>query len=172
MEKSKVREEQPNGVTVLPNSKTLRKNLVGAFMILIISLLMIEIILVPEVTRLFNSAMLSQNISVWIVLVGSLLLVTFLIAFPVFLVIQGFVYYRDARKLDRMGIRTKGLVIEKWADISEGTPVYHVCYKYLLDMDALQTVSERVFRHLECDQSIDVLHLEHAPQVSRMLLES
>ena len=165
-------ENQYRGLTSTPNAKYLGKNLIGAFLILIVSLLMILIILAPEVTELFRFAVSSRGILAWTIALGSLFLVGFLIVFPVFLIVQGFIDHRNARDLDRIGILTKGSIAEKWVDESENIPIYHVRYKYFLDINALQIVNEDVFQKLKCDQSIDVLHLKHTPHVSRLDLDS
>lgn len=172
MDKRMALENRHRIVVAMPNTNVLGKDLVGAFLILILFLLMVGIILIPEILKLFDAAMSSRNIPAWAAVLGSVALAGSLVAFPIFLIIQGFIHYRDARTLDRSGILTKGSISEKWVDMSNGKPIYQVQYKYSSGLNALQTVNKEVFQQLTCDQSIDVLHLQHAPHVSRLELGS
>ena len=159
------------GLTATPEKVALMKNLVGAMMILVISNLMIFGILAPDLVELSKIATISKDFSDWIVVIGSCLIVGILIVFPVMLIIQGLVDLRTASTLDRTGILTKGYIMDKWVDVSNHRPVYHVRYRYLLRMDALQIVSKELFQRLNHGQDINVLHLEEAPHISRLAME-
>ncbi len=171
MTQKTVTKHQRSEITAVPDTNILRNDLAGAFLILILFLLVVRIIFVPEILKLYNAAIVSQNISMWIAFLGSTLLAGLLMTFPVFLIVQGIAYYRDARALDRIGILAKGSISEKWVDASDGNPIYQVRYNYSC-LNALQIVSKDVFQQLICDQSIDVLYLQHAPHVSRLELSS
>ena len=159
------------GLTATPEKVTLMKNLVGAMMVLVISNLMIFGILAPDLVELSKIATISKDFSDWIVVIGSCLIVGILIVFPVMLIIQGLVDLRTASTLDRTGILTKGYIMDKWVDVSNHRPVYHVRYRYLLRMNALQIVSKELFQRLNHGQDINVLHLEEAPHISRLAME-
>lgn len=61
------------GLMATPEKVTLMKNLVGALMILIISILTIFSILAPDLVELFTIAKLSKDFADWIVALGSCL---------------------------------------------------------------------------------------------------
>lgn len=159
------------GLTATPEKVALMKNLVGAMMILVISNLMIFGILAPDLVELSKIATISKDFPDWMVVIGSCLIVVILMAFPVMLIIQGLVDFRTASTLDQLGILTKGYIAEKWVDLSNHWPVYHVRYCYLLHMSALQIVSKELFQRLQYGQDINVLHLEDAPHISRLAME-
>lgn len=73
------------------------KNLIGAFMILVLSGSANWLLLVPELQKAFTTATLTQNLQEWIGVGGGLLLVIFLFAYPIFLIIQGIVDFRTPR---------------------------------------------------------------------------
>lgn len=150
-------------IVAMETAGQLAKNLVGAFLLLVISLSVALFIMAPELMDTF------KNSSGWtFIFSGSVLLVVFLIVFPIFLVAQGIYQYRNARALEQTGTLTTGAILEKWVDSSDGRPIYHVLYKYRKSIKALQIVSESMFQKLQCKQSIDVLHLENAPHISRL----
>lgn len=153
------------------NTKLLAKNLLGTFLILPLAFMLVVYVLLPEVLRLFVEADLLQSVAAWATALGSLFLSVFILAFPVFLALQGFVYFRDARALDQNGVLAKGSIAEKWVDESDNDPIYHVRYKYFLDLDALATVNKDIFQQLACGQNIDVILLENAPYISRLNLK-
>lgn len=159
------------GLTATPEKVTLMINLVGAMMILVISVLTIFKILVPDLVEMFNIARISKDFADWIAALGSCLIVGILIVFPIMLILQGVVYYRNASTLDRTGILTKGYIMDKWVEISNHLPVYHVRYRYLLRLSALQIVSKELFQRLKHGQDVLVLHLEDAPHISRLAME-
>lgn len=159
------------GLMATPEKVALIENLVGAMMVLVISILTIFKILAPDLVALSKVATISKDFSNWIVVIGSCLIVGILIVFPAVLIIQGLVDLRAASTLDRTGILTKGYIMDKWVDVSNHRPVYHVRYRYLLRMDALQIVSKELFQRLNHGQDINVLHLEEAPHISRLAME-
>jgi hypothetical protein len=159
---------QDQSLTATPNSKLLGRNLLGAVLVFILALLMVGNILIPDVLRLLVEAIFSQNILEWATAIGSFLLTGFMLAFPIFLILQGFIFYRDSRALDQIGILTEGSIVEMWIDESENDPLYIVRYKYFLDLDALQMVNRDIFQQLTSNQEIGVLLLENAPYISRL----
>lgn len=159
---------QDQNLTATPNSKLLGRNLLGAILILILSLLMVGNILLPDVLGMLVEAIFSQNMLVWVTAIGSFLLTEFMLAFPIFLILQGFKYYRDGRALDQIGILTEGSITEKWIDESDGNLIYLVRYKYFLDLNAFQIVNQDIFQQLTCNQVINVVLLENAPYISRL----
>jgi hypothetical protein len=164
-------EKYHSDLDALPNTKALRMNIVGSFFILFISLASIQFILLPEVRKEFVSASFSQNLSARISLIVGLLLVIFLIGFPLYLIIQAIRYYRDARALDQNGILTKGYVVEKWVEDAGNKLVYYVRYQYLRHMNAIQVVTKDAFQQLSQGQDVSVSILEHLPHISRIRLD-
>jgi hypothetical protein len=158
---------QDQSLTATPNSNLLGRNLLGAVLIFILALLMVGNILIPDVLRLLVEAMFIQNIPAWVTTIGSFLLTVFMLAFPIFLILQGFKNYWDGRALDQIGILTEGSITEKWIEESDDNPIYFVRYKYFLDLNAFQVVNQDIFQQLTCDQVINVLLLENAPYISR-----
>ena len=152
------------------DARTLARNLIGAFMILILSLVIVMTILAPEMVRVLNIAAVSHGAFEWLSVVGSVLITGFLIVFPVVLIVQGYIDYRHAYDLECIGILTKGSIAEKWVDDSDGDPIYHILYKYCQELKAIQVVDAEIFRSLQRDQIINVLHLKHAPHISRLEL--
>ena len=97
MDNNKDLENEHNVLNGTPNvNNKLGRNLVGAFLILILALLVIGLILAQEILELFRIAMLSGSIFAWTSASGGVLLIGFLIAFPVFLLVQGYIDYRKA----------------------------------------------------------------------------
>ena len=164
-------ENYEHGLDALPKTEDLLKNLVGSFLILGISLSTIQFIVLPEIMRELDSGLLAQKESIWISFIGSLLVVMCLIGFPLFLIAQGIIYYREARALDQKGILNKGSVVEKWVEDSGNRLIYCVRYRYLLHRNAIQVVTKDVFQRLSQGQDVSVSILEHLPHISRICLE-
>ena len=159
---------QHHNLTATTNTNLLGRNLLGAVLILILSLLMVGNILIPDALGLLMEAIFSQNILEWATVIGSFFLAGFMLAFPIFLLLQGFKNYRDGRALDQIGILTEGSLTEKWIEEADDNPIYFVRYKYFLDLNAFQIVNQDIFQQLICDQEIKVLLLENAPYISRL----
>ncbi len=164
-------EDQPRGNIAIPRMKLIINNMIGAFLILIIALTLIVTLLLPNVLDAIQYAMLSPGIAERILVLADLLLLGFLLAVPTTFLVWSLLDYRNARNLTRLGVMTKGSLLDKWADTSGPRPVYHVHYRYLAQFDATQTVDEDVFQQLKRDENIFVLHLEHLPHISRLELD-
>lgn len=156
------KEKHLYSILATESAKQLAKNLIGIFLLLLISLSVVLFIMVPALINVL------ENEPEWAIVVAGIMVTGFIIIFPVFLFTQMVNQYREARALEKAGTLTKGAIVEKWVDTSEGRPIYHVLYKYRRSIKALQVVSESVFQKLQCDQNIDVLHLENAPHISRL----
>ncbi|HEX2996289.1 MAG TPA: hypothetical protein VHP14_15795 [Anaerolineales bacterium] len=172
MDKRTTFEHRQHDIAAIPNAKVVVKEVAGAFLTLFLFLLLVETVLIPEVLELYTSAILSQTLITWAAFAGSTFLSGLLIAFPAVLIIRGIACYRDAHALDKLGVLTEGSITEKRLDTSNGRFIYYVRYKYFRDWTALQTVTDDVFRRLACGQSVEVLQLEHAPHISRLVLNS
>ena len=156
------KEKHLYSILATESAKQLAKNLIGIFLLLLISLSVVLFIMVPA----FLNAL--EGEPAWAMAIAGIILTGFIIVFPVFLLTQTINQYREARALEKAGKVTQGAIVEKWVDTSEGRPIYHVLYKYRRSIKALQVVSESVFQKLQRDQNIDVLHLENAPHISRL----
>lgn len=77
------------------NTDTIARDLISAFTILAITQSEITLIFIPELIKLFTHATNRKEVEVWLLI----LITMYLIAFPIFLIVQGYSYYRDARKL-------------------------------------------------------------------------
>ena len=162
-------EKYHSDLAALPTTKALMMNILGSFLILSISLAMLQLILLPEIRREFTYA--PQTLSMWISGIAGLLLVIFLISFPLYLIIQAIRYYREARALNQNGILTKGYIVEKWVEDTGSKFVYCVRYQYLRHIHAIQVVTEDAFQQLTQGQDVSVSILEHLPHVSRIRLD-
>jgi hypothetical protein len=151
--------------------KLVTRNIIGVFLMLTLSLLLIVAILIPNMIGLTASAVSSHSFSEWGVVFAGILLMGFLIVAPVILLIQSSVEYRNIRALSRFGLMTKGSIVDKWVESSDGKPVYHVHYTYLSHFTAVQIVDKVVFEELKYNETIFVLHLEHAPHISCLDLD-
>ena len=164
-------EDQWRGHLATTNLKLIVKNIVGSFLILMLSLLLIITLLTPNLMDLLKRAISSQGMFEWMIVLANVLLLGFLIAMPVAWLLQGLVDYRNARDLNRLGMMTKGSIVDKWVDLSGSKPVYYVHYKYLAQFNSVQTVEENVFQELKRDENVYVLHLEHLPHISHLDLD-
>lgn len=164
-------EDQLRGNIAPTNLKLIVKNIVGSFLILTLSLLLIITLLTPNLLDLIQQAISSQSTFEWMIVLANVLLLGFLIAVPIAWLVQALVDYRNARDLNRLGMMTKGSVVDIWVDLSGSKPVYYVHYKYLAQFNTVQTVEENVFQQLKRDENVYVLHLEYIPHISRLDLD-
>lgn len=164
-------DDQWRGNTAVTDSKLIVKNIVGSFLILILSLLVIVMLLFSNVLDLVHHAIYSQDIAGWMMVLANLLLLGFLTALPIAWLVQSLVDYRNNRDLTRLGMMTKGSIVDKWVDLSGSKPIYYVRYKYLAQFSTTQKVGEETFRQLKRDEKVFVLYLEHSPHISRLDLE-
>ena len=138
-------------------------------MILLLAIASIGTLLLPNLGEFLKLGVSSLGESAAIL--AGVLIVGFLLTAPATWFIQALMDYRNARDLDRLGSMTKGSVLEKWIEVSNGKPVFHVRYKYLLHLTAMQIVNEDTFQQLQCNESIFVLYLDNLPHISRLDLE-
>ena len=153
------------------NTGSSGRNLIGAFLILFISLWMIDTVLVPEILEIFDQAGRSHTIAGWAAALGAALILLFLVAFPIYLIVQGYVNYHEARILDRKGVKIGAYIIDKWVDDSGWWHVYYVQYRYQERINVVETVTKKVFQCVKPGQSIKVLILERIPHMLRICPE-
>lgn len=152
-----------------PNLKSLRGNILGAFLILTLSSLSIGILLFPQIAELSRPAF--SELTNPARLLAGIALAGFLVTAPATWLIWSIKEYRNAQQLDRMGTLVKGSVEDKWMSESDGKQIFYVRYKYSVQVDALQLVDMETFQQLDRNESVFVLHLENQPQVSRLDLD-
>jgi hypothetical protein len=70
--------------------------------------------------------------------------------------------------LDQRGVFIDAYILDKWVDHSDGRSIFCIRYKYLQNMDAVQTVNRIVFDRLIKGGNIKILVLEQLPYVSRL----
>ncbi len=158
--------------TAMPDSSVFRKNAIGAVVLLLISLALITFLLLPNVMNTINDAIRSHGMSEWLFVTASGFVIGFLIGFPLVLLVQSIVDYRRARDLERLGLMTKGLLVEKWVEtLEDGKPVYRVRYKYLTYLKAVQTVDEETYKQIRENETLFILYLKHLPHISRLDLD-
>lgn len=76
---------------------TIVRDLIGAILILAITLSDIAMILMPELLKLFAQALNTKDAGTWLLVFLGILITIYLVAFPIFLIVQGYLYYHDAR---------------------------------------------------------------------------
>ncbi len=81
----------------IDNSKFLGKNILGAFLILILAMALTTFIIWPDIENSFKVAIQTQGIMEWVYAWEGLLVSGFVIIFPLFLVIQAISHYRQAK---------------------------------------------------------------------------
>jgi hypothetical protein len=162
-------DKQTHGNVAMPDSKLLAKNIMGSFMILLLAIVSIGTLLLPNLGELLKLGVSSIGESAAVL--AGVLIVGFLLTVPTTWFIQALMDYRNARDLDRFGSMTKGSVLEKWIDASNGKPTFHVRYKYLLHLTAMQIVNRDTFQQLQCNENIFVLYLDNLPHISRLDLD-
>lgn len=79
-----------------PDVRSVGRDFIGAVILLVFSLLTITILFIPELFLLINTALGSNEISGWLPVLITILIVGYLIIFPVVLVIKGYFYYRNS----------------------------------------------------------------------------
>jgi len=156
-------------ITAMPGSKLLIKNIIGSFMILIITILSISILLIPNIMELFKSGFSSPVASA--TALAGVLTVSFLFITSASWFIQSIIDYRNARDLDRLGLMTKGAIIEKWEEELNGKSVYHLQYKYLTHLSATQITDKDTYQQLQYYENVFVLYLDNLPHISRLDLD-
>ncbi|MEW6403688.1 MAG: hypothetical protein AB1649_17980 [Chloroflexota bacterium] len=87
---------------------------------------------------------------------------------PLALCINAILRYREARALDRLGVITKGLILEKWVDTVDDQPSYRVSYQFKDHLRAWQVVPASLYHSLHVGQTVEVLHLSQSPHISRL----
>ena len=107
----------------------------------------------------------------WSIALANVLLLGFLLAVSITLLVQSLVDYRNTRDLNRLGVVTKGLLVDKWVDVSDEKPVYRVRYKYLTQFHTVQIVGKDILQQLKRDENVQVLHLTQLPHISRLDLD-
>jgi len=148
------------GNVALSDSKLLLKNLFASFLTLTLSLAIIGILLYSQMSNLASGAVLS-----------CILLMGFVIATLGTRFVQSLKNYRHAHELGRLGLMTKGMILDKWAGELNGKIVYQVRYQYLARLNAVQIVDKDTFNQLRHKGNIFVLYLENLPHVSRLDLD-
>lgn len=158
--------------TAMPDSSVFRKNAIGAVILLLISLALIIFLLIPNVMNSINGAIRSQGMTEWVFVTASGFVVVFLLGFPIVLLAQSVIDYRRARDLERLGLMTKGALVEKWVETPEDhKPVYRVRYKYLTHLSAVQSVDKETYKQIRENETLFVLYLTHLPHISRLDLD-
>jgi hypothetical protein len=105
-------EDQLRGNIATTNMKLIVKNIVSSFLILMLSLLLIITLLTPRLLDLLKSAISSQDMFEWMIVLANVLLLEFLIAVPFAWLLQALVDYRNARDLNRLGMMTNGWICQ------------------------------------------------------------
>ena len=152
-----------------PDTKLLINNIIGAFLILMISLVFTFVLLFPSLMAQFNTDI--SSVGTPVLLLGGVLIMGFLITVPATWFIQAIIDYRNARDLDRLGLMTKGTVVEKWEAELNGKPVYYLQYKYLTHLRATQTTDKNTYQQLQHNENVFVLYLDNLPHISRLDLD-
>lgn len=83
------------------------KNLIGALLILGISLVMIRFLLLPDLMLLVENTIGSPQVMNLLYFSGSIFLMGFLVAFPIFLVVKTVTFYRNDQQSTRSDSTTK-----------------------------------------------------------------
>lgn len=162
-------DKQMHGNVAMPDSKLLVKNIMGSLMTLLLAIVSVGTLLLPNLGELLKLGVSSIGESAAVL--AGVLIVGFLLTVPTTWFIQALMDYRNARNLDRFGSMTKGSVLEKWIDASNGKPTFHVRYKYLLHLTAIQIVNRDTFQQLQCNENIFILYLDNLPHISRLDLD-
>jgi hypothetical protein len=168
---SRARAREDDNRPAMPNSKSLSSNIVGAFLMLLIALAAIIVLLWGPMSAQIERAQAESGILEWGTALGYGLLIVFLAAVPAAFLVRALSDYRSARSLDRIGIMTKGRVVEKWIENSGGKPDFCVRYSYPASLSAVQRVDQQTYEQLQREDRVFVLVLKDQPEVSRLDLD-
>ena len=73
-----------------------------------------------------------------------------------------------ARKLEKNGDSTDGIITNKWEDTFERRVLYYVSYRFHEDMEAWEIISKSLYRKLNKGCNVPIRYLEHDPSVSHL----
>jgi hypothetical protein len=73
-----------------------------------------------------------------------------------------------ARKLEKNGHSTDGIITNKWEDTFERRVLYYVSYRFHDDMEACEAISKNLYRELNKGCNVPIRYLKHDPSVSRL----
>jgi hypothetical protein len=127
--------------------------------------------LLPEAAARFDDRVLVLGPKQWVMAVGGAFTVSILFLGPFILFMTALWKYLAARSLDRLGVITKGCVLQKWIDTVDDKPSYRVSYQFKKDLRAWQTVPFTHYEILAPGQEVEVLYLEKSPHLSRLDIE-
>jgi hypothetical protein len=168
----KIENQEERENPAMPDSGVFLRNIYGAILILAISLAVTLLLLRLSVAEMVDHAINSENVAARVSATAEFLLAAFLIGFPIILLVQSLVDYRTARRLERLGLATRGTVLKKWVEAStNGKPLYYVQYKYLTRLIATQIVDVAIFEQMQEGENVFILYLEEFPHISRLDLD-
>lgn len=154
-----------------PTATVLAKELLGAFLVLIIAVMVVLFLLAPAIGRLYDLVRFSADLSTGLTFIGSLITAGFLFVFPLFLIRESLRTLGTARKLDQSGILTDAYIMDKWVEDSDGRSIFWIHYGYLQHRSGIQSVNRDIFDRLAKGARIKVLALPQSPCISRICPE-
>jgi hypothetical protein len=138
-----------------------------AFLLLVCSLIACILLLPEAIHRITDPNLFLKPRNV-ILAVGSNFTLFVLSLGPLILFFKAVSKYHAARSLDRLGVITKGSVLQKWVDIVDDQRVYRASYQFKDNLQAWQTIPFQYYEEISPGQDIEVLCLEKFPHFSRL----
>jgi len=129
------------------------------------------ILLFPEAVVRLQDPSLSSSIRKWFMALGGIFTVGILFIGPILLFANAMIQYFAARSLDRLGVITKGSILQKWVDMVDDRLMYRVSYQFKSHLRVWQTVPLQFYEQTSPGQIVEVLHLEKSPHLARLELD-
>jgi hypothetical protein len=160
----------PRLMAVLP-AREIKGYVLYTFFLLIFSMTTC-ILLYPEALARIEDPFVMSSTRKSVMALGGVLTVAVLFVGPVLLFVNAVARYLAARSLDRLGVITKGSILQKWVDTVDDQCLYRVSYQFKSHLRAWQTVPPQFYEGTSPGQTVEVLHLEGSPHLSRLELDA